>query len=100
MRYNIDMSKTTLNLRVDADLKKEAEKVIEKLGLSTTACITLFLKALCRERKLPFAISAETKTKKQRVTHSIVKKDPQPAFNDKESKSSDSLSLEKAIDLL
>lgn len=100
MRYNVVMSKTTLNLRVDADLKKEAEKVIEKLGLSTTACVTLFLKALCRERKLPFAISAESKTKKQRVANTIVKKAPQPVLSDKEEKSTDSLSLEKAIDLL
>ncbi len=55
-------SKTTLNLRIDSDLKNEAEKVIEEIGLSTSAAIVLFFKALVRCEGLPF----EVKVKKQK----------------------------------
>ncbi len=92
------MSKTTLNLRVDEDLKKEAEKVIKRLGLSTTACVTLFLKALVREKKIPFSISSESK-RTTAITKERTVKTPSSITKDEESKK-EKLSLAKAIELL
>ena len=50
------MPKTTMNLRVDASLKKDAEKVIDELGLSMSAAITIYLKMIVREKGLPFEV--------------------------------------------
>jgi DNA-damage-inducible protein J len=69
MRYNkqkrkrVIMPKTTMNLRIDASLKKEAEKVVDGLGLSMASAITLYLKALVREKGIPFAVTLEGKKK-------------------------------------
>jgi DNA-damage-inducible protein J len=57
------MPKTTMNLRVDSKLKQNAEKITRQLGLSTSSAITLFLKALVRERGLPFSVSIDSKNK-------------------------------------
>jgi DNA-damage-inducible protein J len=57
------MPKTTMNLRIDASLKKEAEKVVDGLGLSMASAVTLYLKALVREKGIPFSITLESKKK-------------------------------------
>ena len=52
------MSKTTqINVRIDARLKKETEKVFDKLGLSTTEAVTLFFKQVSLRKGLPFAVA-------------------------------------------
>jgi DNA-damage-inducible protein J len=62
------MPKTTMNLRIDASLKKEAEKVVYELGLSMASAVTLYLKALVREKGIPFSVTLEPK-KKNVPTH-------------------------------
>lgn len=44
----------TLNLRVDADLKREAETIFSDLGLPTSTAITIFLKSVVRYGGIPF----------------------------------------------
>ena len=44
----------TLNLRVDANLKAQAERIFSELGLPTSTAITMFLKAVVRHEGLPF----------------------------------------------
>lgn len=44
----------TLNLRVDAELKAQAEHIFSELGLSTSTAITMFLKSVVRYGGLPF----------------------------------------------
>lgn len=52
------MSKTTqINVRMDARLKQETEKVFDKLGLSTTEAVTLFFKQVSLRKGLPFAVA-------------------------------------------
>ena len=48
------MPKTTLNLRIDSNIKKQAEKVVDELGISMSAAIILYLKAIVRENGIPF----------------------------------------------
>lgn len=59
--------KTTLNLRIDSELKNKAELVTKELGITMTSAVTLFLKALIRDEGLPFDIklAKEKKTKKE-----------------------------------
>ncbi len=46
----------TIRARIDPDLKKEAEDIFEKLGLSTTQAITLFYQQVRLHRGLPFEV--------------------------------------------
>lgn len=50
---------TQINLRIDEDIKKTSEELFTEMGLSMSGAITIFLKAVCREKKIPFEISAE-----------------------------------------
>jgi DNA-damage-inducible protein J len=49
---------TSMNLRIDKDLKKQAETLFAGLGLNMTTAINIFLKQAVREQGIPFAITA------------------------------------------
>jgi DNA-damage-inducible protein J len=52
------MSKTTMiTARVDPKLKRETEKVLKNLGLTTSQAITLFFNQVSLRKALPFAVS-------------------------------------------
>ena len=51
------MSNTNLNIRIDENLKKNAEKVFSSLGLTTTAAFTIFAQTVVREQGIPFKLS-------------------------------------------
>ena len=55
------LSKTTINLRIDEELKNNAEETLSELGISMTTAITLFLKAVARTNSIPFPITANKK---------------------------------------
>ncbi len=48
-----------IGVRVEDDLKKNAEALFDEMGLSMASAITIFLKAVCREKRIPFEIKAE-----------------------------------------
>jgi DNA-damage-inducible protein J len=51
------MSKTeTVRARIEPRLKKEAEHVLEDLGLSATQAITLFYRQVTLRKALPFDV--------------------------------------------
>ncbi|MEY8764395.1 MULTISPECIES: type II toxin-antitoxin system RelB/DinJ family antitoxin [Clostridium] len=52
------MAQKTLNVRVDEKLKEQAESLFEDFGMNTTTAINIFLKAVVRERRIPFDIVA------------------------------------------
>jgi DNA-damage-inducible protein J len=47
---------TVVRARVEPKLKKDAERVLSQLGLSTSQAITLFLKQVELRQGLPFAV--------------------------------------------
>ncbi len=44
----------TLNLRVDADLKYQAETIFANLGIPTSTAINMFLRSVVRSGGIPF----------------------------------------------
>jgi len=50
-------NKIGLSMKIDADLKKEAELVMEQYGLNPTTAITMFYKQIARERAIPLSLS-------------------------------------------
>lgn len=54
------MAQTTqINFRIDEEIKRNAEMVLDELGLSMSAAITVFLKKVGREHRIPFELSAD-----------------------------------------
>ena len=57
------MSKTaTIRARIEPGLKRQAENLFHKLGLSTTQAITLFYRQVGLRKGLPFNIVIPTET--------------------------------------
>ena len=50
---------TTICLRIDGQLKSEAEIVLRQLGLSTSEAIKIFLSAVRIKKGLPFPVQLE-----------------------------------------
>lgn len=47
-----------MTFRVDNVLKRSFDNLCEEFGFTSTAAITVFMKAVVRERKIPFEIKA------------------------------------------
>jgi addiction module RelB/DinJ family antitoxin len=50
---------TSINLRIDKDLKKQAETLFSDLGMNMTTAIIVFLRQAVRDQAIPFYVSAE-----------------------------------------
>ena len=48
------MPTTNLNVRIDADLKKQSEEIFNELGLNMSTALTVFLRQTVRSRGIPF----------------------------------------------
>ena len=73
------MSTINVNIRMDADLKKQFEAFCADVGLTMTAAINLFAKRTVRENRIPFEISADipnAETKKAIQEVQRMKADP------------------------
>lgn len=50
----------TINIRIDDDLKKEAESILDKLGLNISVATIAFYKRLVRDGGIPFDLKLDT----------------------------------------
>lgn len=48
-----------INLRIDDNVKLNAERTLDNIGLSMSAAINIFLKTVARENRIPFELTAE-----------------------------------------
>lgn len=53
------MAQTTLNIRIDEELKKQMEETCKELGMNITTAITIFAKKMSREHRIPFEVSVD-----------------------------------------
>jgi addiction module RelB/DinJ family antitoxin len=75
------MSKTEkIVLRIDADLKKEVEAILNCLGLSISSGIMVFLRQIAMRRELPFRVSLNKPTAGDLAVFSVSNVD-EPMFN-------------------
>lgn len=54
------MAQTSINIRMDEELKKSFEDVCQQLGLNMTTAITIFAKKMSREKRIPFEVSIDS----------------------------------------
>ena len=50
---------TNLNIRMDKEIKDQADKIFAELGLNMTTAINIFLRTAIRERGIPFEVKLE-----------------------------------------
>ena len=48
-----------ISMRVDDEVKRNAERTLNEIGLSMSAAINIFLKTVARENRIPFELSAD-----------------------------------------
>ncbi len=53
------MAQTSVNFRMDEQLKKNVEEICQKMGMSLTTALTIFCRKVEQERKIPFEVTAE-----------------------------------------
>ncbi len=53
------MAQTSINFRMDEELKKEMEETCKELGMTMTTAFIIFAKKMSREKRIPFEVSVD-----------------------------------------
>ncbi len=53
------MATTNLNIRIDRDVKDQAEELFNELGLNMTSAVNIFLRTSIREHGIPFELKLD-----------------------------------------
>ena len=69
------MAQATFSVRMEDELKEDFNKLCSDFGMSMSTAITVFAKAVVRERRIPFEISASepfySEKNQQYLMHSV-----------------------------
>lgn len=57
------MSNVSMNIRMDKDIKKEAQALFSEFGLDMTTAINIFLRQSIREHRIPFELTLHVPNK-------------------------------------
>ena len=63
------MAQTTINVRIDEDLKKQFENFCNETGLNISTAINIFVKTVIREQQIPFKITTDPFYSAENMTH-------------------------------
>lgn len=58
-----------VNFKLDPDTKKSFEEVCSQMGLSVSAALTVFVKKVSREKRIPFEINADPFYSESNIRH-------------------------------
>lgn len=58
-----------VNFKLDPDTKKSFEDVCSEMGLSVSAALTVFVKKVSREKRIPFEINADPFYSESNIRH-------------------------------
>ena len=65
------METTNLNIRIDREIKDQAEKIFNELGLNMTTAVNMFLRTVIREHGSPFELKLEVMHLRRHWTYKI-----------------------------
>ena len=60
------MAQTSVNIRMDADLKRQFEAFCADMGMSMTTAFCIFAKKVVREYRIPFEIGGDVPNEETR----------------------------------
>lgn len=58
MKEGISMAQTTFSIRMDEVLKEQFDNLCKEFGMNASTAFNIFARAVVRERKIPFEITA------------------------------------------
>ena len=58
------MAQTSVNIRIDQDVKKQAEALFKLLGLNMSTAFNIFIRQAIRQKAIPFEVSIDNATAK------------------------------------
>ena len=53
------MATTNMSIRMDTELKKQAEAMLSDMGLNMTTAMNMFLRQVVRQGRIPFEIATD-----------------------------------------
>lgn len=53
------MATTNMSIRMDTELKKQAEAMLSDMGLNMTTALNMFLRQVVRQGRIPFEIATD-----------------------------------------
>lgn len=65
------MQQASISIRVEKDLKQKFYELCDDFGLSAATAINIFMKAVVRERKIPFEINSNSEEINQKEMETI-----------------------------
>ena len=66
------MAQQTFSIRMDAQLKKEFDALVEDKGMNATTAFNIFARAVVREKKIPFEIGTQSTQEKSLTKKQLV----------------------------
>lgn len=58
-----------ISMRIDDDLKKQAEALFDELGLTLSSAVTVFVKQSIRQGGIPFEVTTDPLYSKSNIAH-------------------------------
>ena len=78
------MAQTNLTIRIDEDIKREAESLFNKIGMNMSVAINMFFRQALREQAIPFELKPYEdgcKSKSpERILHSSAQAEQEKTF--------------------
>ncbi|MBP3392476.1 MAG: type II toxin-antitoxin system RelB/DinJ family antitoxin [Clostridia bacterium] len=90
------MESTNLNIRTDKDIKLQAEKLFDALGLNMTTAINIFLRQAIRENGIPFEVKLHVPNE---TTEAAIREGRAIAYDKKQMGYDNMTDLRKALDV-
>jgi len=63
------MATTNVSIRMDENLKKQAESIFDEMGMNMTTAFTIFTKTVVRLGKIPFEIAIDPFWNEENLAH-------------------------------
>ena len=75
------MKTVNVTLRIDKELKDQAEELFEDIGLSLNAACRMFLKKAVQEQRIPFALTRPDRKTRKAIADAEQGKDVSAGFD-------------------
>ncbi|MGN1115197.1 MAG: type II toxin-antitoxin system RelB/DinJ family antitoxin, partial [Candidatus Ornithomonoglobus sp.] len=53
------MANTSMNIRMDSEVKQQAQQIFADMGMDTTTAVNIFLRQVIRTHSIPFEIKTD-----------------------------------------
>jgi DNA-damage-inducible protein J len=75
------MKTVNVTLRIDEDLKEQADALFEDIGLSLNAACRIFLKKAVQEQRIPFELTRPDRKTRKAISDAEKEKNVSPGYD-------------------